>query len=135
MKPLLSFQDLWELVNNRYQEYIEQEEAILTTNRHNELKDARKKDKKALFYLYQAVKKSMFKKIIESSSSKAAWDVLTNVFKRDEKVKQIHLQKLWAKFEAIRMKESENVADYVSHILVIVNQMKQNGENSMMYEL
>ena len=128
MKALLDSQDLWELVNNGYQEHTEQEEATLTANRCNELKNVRKKDKNALFYLYQAVEESTFKKIAEISSSKVVQDVLTNIFVRDEKVKRIRLQKLRVEFEVIRMKEFKNVVDYVSCILVIVNQMKQNGE-------
>ena len=94
MKALLDYQDLWELVNNGYQEYTKQDEAALTANRRNELKDARKKDKKALSYLYQAVEESTFEKITEASSSKVAWDVLANIFKGDERVKWIHLQNL-----------------------------------------
>ena len=90
------------------------------------MKDVRKKDKKTLFYLYQAVEELTFEKIIEITSSKVAWDVFVTIFKGDERVKWIRLQKLRTKFEAIDMKESESAADYVSHTLIIVNQMKQN---------
>ncbi|XP_020092040.1 uncharacterized protein LOC109712710 [Ananas comosus] len=128
MKALLGSLDLWELVKTGYQEYTEQEEAALIIARRNDLKDLRKKDKKVLFYLYQAVDESTFEKIAEATSSKAAWDILTTVFTGDDKVKRIRLQKLRAECEAIRMKESESVADYVSRILVIANQMKRNGE-------
>ncbi|XP_020080575.1 uncharacterized protein LOC109704222 [Ananas comosus] len=128
MKALLSSLDLWELVKTGNQEYTEQEEAALIIARRNDLKDLRKKDKKALFYLYQAVDESTFEKIAEATLSKAAWDILATVFTGDDKVKRIRLQKFRAEFEAIRMKKSESVADYVSRILVIANQMKRNGE-------
>ncbi|XP_020108580.1 uncharacterized protein LOC109724243 [Ananas comosus] len=128
MKALLGSQDLWELVKIGYQEYTEQEEAAFIIARRNDLKDSRKKDKRELFYLYQAVDELTFEKIAEATSSIAAWDILATVFKGDDKVKRIRLQKLRAEFEAIRMKESESVADYVSRILVIANQMKRNGE-------
>nr|XP_010907207.2 premnaspirodiene oxygenase-like [Elaeis guineensis] len=120
-------QDLWEIVNNGCHELMTQEKASLSANQENELKDVKKKNKKILFFLYQAVEESSFQKNIEAASSKEAWDIIAIIFRGDECVRQIRLQTLRAKFEDIRM-ESESIADYVFLILVIVNQMKRNDE-------
>ena len=51
-------------------------EAAYTTEQKAALKDQRKKDKKALFLLYQGVDEGTFEKIAEATSSKKAWRLL-----------------------------------------------------------
>jgi hypothetical protein len=43
-------------------------------------------------------------------------------------VKRIRLQSLRAEFESAHMNKGENVSNYYSRLLVIVNEMKRNGE-------
>jgi hypothetical protein len=43
-------------------------------------------------------------------------------------VKRIRLQSLRAEFESVHMNKGENVSNYYSRLLVIVNEMKRNGE-------
>jgi hypothetical protein len=43
-------------------------------------------------------------------------------------VKRIHLQSFRAEFESAHMNEGENVFDYYSRLLVIMNEMKRNPE-------
>ncbi|XXG89956.1 hypothetical protein AAC387_Pa12g1836 [Persea americana] len=105
-----------------------EQEAAYTAEQKIALKDQRKKDKKALFLLYQGVDESTFEKIAEAPSSKKAWETLSTIFKGVDRVKRVRLQTLRAELEAAHMKEGESISDYFSRLLVIVNQMKINGE-------
>ncbi|KAJ0972576.1 hypothetical protein J5N97_020535 [Dioscorea zingiberensis] len=128
MKALLGSQDLWELVTDGYEEPTTEQEAAYTREQKNTLKEQRKKDKKALFFLYQGVDEATFEKISEAQSSKEAWEILITFFKGVDRVRKVRLQTLRAEFEVAHMKEGEPIADYFSRLQVIVNQLKRNGE-------
>jgi RNAse (barnase) inhibitor barstar len=81
-----------------------------------------------LYLLYQGFDDSTFEKVVEASTSKATWDTLKTIFKGVDRVKRIRLQSLRAEFESAHMNEGENVFDNYSRLLVIVNEMKRNGE-------
>jgi hypothetical protein len=124
---LFGSQDLWEIVSTGFVEPTPEQEATYTAYQKATLKDQRK-DKKALYLLYQRFDDSTFEKIAEAAMSKAAWDTLKTIFKGVDRVKRIRLQSLRAEFESAHMNEGENVSDYYSRLLVIVNEMKRNGE-------
>ena len=128
MKALFGSQDLWEIVTEGYVEPTIEQEAAYSAEQKAAFKDQGKKDKKALFLLYQGVDEANFDKIAEATSSKKAWETLSTIFKGVDWVKRVRLQTLRAEFEVTHMKEGENVSDYFSRLLVIVNQMKRNGE-------
>ncbi|XP_011628839.1 uncharacterized protein LOC105421782 [Amborella trichopoda] len=106
-----------------------QEEAALDQNQRSVLKESRRLDKKALLLMYQGIDESTFEKIFSAENSKNVWGILQNTFKGVEKVKKVRLQTLRAKFDALKMNESENISEYFSRILVVVNQLRRNGEN------
>ena len=90
MKALLGSQENWEVVEDGFDEpanTIGWSNAQLKV-----LKDARVKDKAALYILYQAVDESGFEKIASAKSSKEAWDILEKTYKRDDRVNQVRLQ-------------------------------------------
>ncbi|XP_074342644.1 uncharacterized protein LOC141680273 [Apium graveolens] len=88
----------------------------------------RSKDKMALYTLFRAVDESGFEKIAGKTTSKEAWDILENVFKGADRVKQMRLQTLRGELESMKMKESESVSDYIMRVQTVVNQLNQNGE-------
>nr|XP_019702336.1 uncharacterized protein LOC109505004 [Elaeis guineensis] len=92
MKALLGSQDIWDIVERGYEEA--REAYTLTVQQREVLRDKRKKDKKALYFIYQAVDESAFEKIAAATTSKEAWEILQNAYKGIEKVKKIHLQTL-----------------------------------------
>ena len=53
--------------------------------------DLRKKDQKALFYIHQCVDVNMFEKIIDSTTTKAAWDTLVRCYDDDASGKKVKL--------------------------------------------
>jgi len=71
---------------------------------------------------------SLFEKIVGASTIKEAWDILKKVFKGVNRVKQMHLQTLQGELEAMKMKDSEDVSSYITHIQAVSNQLKHNGK-------
>ncbi|XP_020270923.1 uncharacterized protein LOC109846108 [Asparagus officinalis] len=115
MKVLLGSQDLWELVENGYTEpeSLAVEETLTATQK-SELNEVRKRDKKALFLIFQGVDESTFEKISNALSSKEAWEILHKSYQGAERAK--------------KMKATESILDYFSRVQTITNQMKRNGE-------
>ncbi|XP_073112278.1 uncharacterized protein [Elaeis guineensis] len=122
MKALLGSQDLWDSVEEGYQEPREGE--ALT----NQQRESRKRDKKVLYFIYQSIDESAFEKIAAATTSKKAWEILQNSYKGVEKVKKVRFQTLRGEFEALQMKESEYVSNYFTRVLAVVNQLRRNGE-------
>ncbi|KAJ3701279.1 hypothetical protein LUZ61_004984 [Rhynchospora tenuis] len=92
------------------------------------LRENRKKDKTALYIIYQAVDESGFEKIASATSSHEAWNTLEKAYKGADRVKQVRLQTLRGEFEALKMKETEGVSEYMTRVQTVVNQLKRNGE-------
>ena len=126
MKVLFESQDLWNIVENGVNEPNNQTD--LTTQQITELKDNKKKDKKALFVIYQAVEETIFERISTSNTSKEAWMPSTR-HRGEDKVKAVRLQTLRCEFDGLKMKESEIVEDFYNRVIAMVNQMRLNGES------
>lgn len=69
MKALLGAQDVWDIVENGFEE---QDEASLSQGVKETLKESRKRDKKALFLIYQSVDEDTFEKISNATTAKEA---------------------------------------------------------------
>ena len=126
MKALLGSQDAWEIVEKGYTE--QENEATLSQAQKDSLRDSRKRDKKALYLIYQGLDDDAFEKISEAKNAKEAWDKLETSYKGADPVKKVRLQTLRAEFEALHMKQGEIVSDYFSRVLTVTNQLKRNGE-------
>ncbi|CAN6714513.1 unnamed protein product [Malus baccata var. baccata] len=113
MKALLGAHDVWEVVEKGYTEL--EDEATLSQPQKESLKDSRKRDKKALYLIYQALDDNGFEKLQTS-------------YKGVEQVKKVRLQVLRGEFEYLQMKGSESISDYFSRVLAVSNQLKRNGE-------
>jgi len=68
MKTLMGSQDIWVIVENRYQEYKEDEDQ--TVAQISTLRKTQVKDKSVLYILYNVVDESGFEKIANVASSK-----------------------------------------------------------------
>nr|GFC02101.1 copia-type polyprotein [Tanacetum cinerariifolium] len=71
----------------------------------------------------------MFKKVVNATTSKEAWEILQNTFKGIDKVKKVRLQTLRGEFEKLQIEEFETILDYFTRALTISNEMKRNGES------
>ncbi|TYH30800.1 hypothetical protein ES288_A01G123200v1 [Gossypium darwinii] len=77
MRALLSFQNCWDVVKEGYvQPKNAAAEATLTNKEKKVLKEARKKDKRVLFFIFQGVDESTFEKILDAKTSNEAWGIL-----------------------------------------------------------
>ena len=126
MKALLSAHDVWDNVEKVYSE--PKNEASLSQSEKDSLKDSRKKDKNALFLIYQTLDDDNFEKISDTTSAKQAWEKLQTSYKGEEKVKNVQLLTLRGEFESLHIKRSETVFDFFYRVLVVSNQLKRNGE-------
>ena len=71
MRALFVSQELWELVEDGFEEPANEVEFLLLTQEEREsLKNNKKKDAKALFFLYQVVHESLFLRIAAAKRSK-----------------------------------------------------------------
>nr|GEW58601.1 hypothetical protein [Tanacetum cinerariifolium] len=91
------------------------------------------KDKAALYLLFQSLDESRFEKVAEATTSKEAWETLEKVYKGADRVKQVRLQTLHGELEAMKMKETEGVSDYITRVQTVVNQLNQNEDMTIDY--
>lgn len=110
MNALFESEDLWNIIEDGVQEPTGNTK--LKDRLAKELKENRRKDKKALLYMYQTVKEAIFERISFAASSKNAWDMLYKAYRGDEKVKLVKLQTLRCEFDNLRMKDSEIVEEF-----------------------
>ncbi|KAI3708032.1 hypothetical protein L2E82_37034 [Cichorium intybus] len=126
MKVLFESQDLWDVVKEGYEEPEDLDE--VTDEEESDLKEIKKRDRKALFMIYQAVDEVIFERISSSATSKEAWDMLYKTYRGEDKVKVVRLQTLRCEFDGIKMRESETVEDFYNRVILLLNQLRLNGE-------
>ncbi|CAL2278753.1 unnamed protein product [Prunus armeniaca] len=95
MKTLFISQDLWDLVEDGYEEQEKTSMGKATPELQQALKENRKRDAKALFLIQQGVSKNLFPRLLSATTSKNAWEILKIEFQGSQKVISIKLQSLW----------------------------------------
>ena len=129
MKAFLGSQECIEIVDYGYDEPESREaEEALQEAQKQVLRNNRKKDNKAKTIIYQGLDEATFGIISSAEKSKDIWEALQHKYKGADRIKKIRLQSLRGEFEALQMRSSESVSDYHTRIMVIINQMRRNGE-------
>eukprot|EP00253_Pinus_taeda_P035154 PITA_35154 len=129
MKALFSSQDIWDLVENGFQEPVDASAYnALSQQEKYLLRDNRKKDSKAMFYIFQAFHESIFQRVAAATKSKQAWDTLQTTYQGMAKVKTTKLQMLRRDFETLCTKESENIDSFFTHVIGLVTQIRVHGK-------
>ncbi|XP_024976289.1 uncharacterized protein LOC112514191 [Cynara cardunculus var. scolymus] len=126
MKVLFESQELWDIINQGVDGLIELND--FTEEQEGEIRELKKKDKKTLFTIYQAVDEAIFERISTTETAKEAWDMLHRTYKGEEKVKTVRLQTLRCKFHGLKMKDSETIEDFYNKTILVLNQLRLNGE-------
>eukprot|EP00253_Pinus_taeda_P024042 PITA_24042 len=117
MKALFSSQDIWDLVKNGFQEPARVATYnALSQEKRDLLRDNRKNDANALFYIFQAVHESVFPRVAATTKSKQSCDTLQTTYQGMAKVKTTKLQMLRRYFETLCMKFPENVDSFFTHV-------------------
>ena len=129
LKAFLGSQECIEIVEYGYDEpESKQAEDSLQEAQKQLLRANRKKDNKAKTIIYQGLDEAIFEIIASAETSKEIWEALQQKYKGADRIKKIRLQSLRGEFESVQMKSSESISDYHTRIMVIVNQMRRNGE-------
>jgi len=95
MRALFASQDLWEIVEDGFEEPADENEFNrLTPAEKDLLKSNMKKYSKARVLLYLAVDQSVFPRLVAAKTSNEAWQTLKTSYQGMEKVKTAKLQLL-----------------------------------------
>ncbi|KAG6402581.1 hypothetical protein SASPL_134778 [Salvia splendens] len=124
MKTMFKSQELWDLVKNGY---TEPNPAPVVPDQ--QLRETRKKDAKALFFIQSALDDDIFPRISAANSAHEAWEILKQEYLGDQKVIKVRLQTLRRSFAELMMGEKETVQNYLSRVTEIVSQMGSYGES------
>lgn len=129
MKVMFSSQDIWDLVDNGFQEPVNAAAYnALSQQERDVLKDNMKKDSKAIFYIFQEVHEIIFPRVATTMKSKQAWDTLQTAYQGMAKFKIAKLQMLRRDFETLCIKEYDNIESFVTHVSGLVTQIRSHGE-------
>ncbi|XP_019435835.1 PREDICTED: uncharacterized protein LOC109342272 [Lupinus angustifolius] len=124
MKAIFGFQEVLEIVQKGYQEIgdgaTEAQRAMYN--------EAKKKDCKALFLIYQGVDAANYEKINGVETAKQAWEISEKSYEGADKIKKVKLQNLRREYEVLQMEETDSIADYMTKILTLSNQMRSCGK-------
>lgn len=101
-------------------------EAIEPTDAKDVVDD--KVDKRALAIIYQGVPEDILLSLAERKTSKDAWYTVKTMYLGAEKVKQAKAQMLKSEFEALNMKENEQLDDFYMRLNVVVTNIGMLGE-------
>lgn len=87
----------------------------------NAAAEQRKKENREKCWIQNSVDDSIFSKITGATTSKEAWDILKSAYEGTDKVKIVKLQTLRTQFETLRMSNSENIDQFMTRVMGIVN--------------
>lgn len=111
--------DLWDLIEDGYNP------ENLTVNR---LKEVKKRDAKAIYCIQQALSEEIATRLGKISSAKEAWRMLEHRYHGSSRIQEIKLQTLHRKFESAFMEEDEDLNEFVTSVVDLVNQIRGFGD-------
>ncbi|KAG9440556.1 hypothetical protein H6P81_020721 [Aristolochia fimbriata] len=109
MLILFASQEWLELVEEDYKE--PEKDKAQTSEDQKIQKELKKKDMKAL-----------------AKTSKEAWDNLDETYRGEITVQKVKLQFLRLQFENLKMNSTESISEYFERLMVLADQMEDNGE-------
>ncbi|XP_057449943.1 uncharacterized protein LOC130741148 [Lotus japonicus] len=129
METIFLSQDLWDVVEEKYEERPDPKTADWTDVKEKEYKENVKKNATTLRIIQQGVNKAIYPRMFGIKKAKEAWETLKTEFQGSTKVIAIKLQYLWSEFENLTMKEGEKVKEFFSKVAEKTNQIKSCGDD------
>ncbi|XP_074282965.1 uncharacterized protein LOC141607508 [Silene latifolia] len=123
MKTMFKSQEFWDLVETGYTKPDPTPDVPKAL-----LKENRKNDAKALFFIQSALDDEIFPRITGANSAHEAWETLKQEYLGDQRVLNVRLQTLRRDFAELYMGEKESVQTYLSKVTDIVGQLRSYGE-------
>ena len=105
--------------------------AIMAAAQRNKLEELKQKEGKVKSCILVSLDDSIFPKIIGAKTTKESWDILNMDYKGNDKVKTVRLQTFRTQFETLKMIESKSVDHFMTKVMGIVNQLRNNCENKL----
>ena len=121
MRPFLQEQECWDPVDHGYVEPYLADMSCMTNQQKVAQATQRNREDKTKFWLQNSVDDSIFSKIIGVVTSKRAWDILKSTYQGNDKVKIVKMQTLRTHFETLKMTKFENVNQFMTRVMRIVN--------------
>lgn len=90
--------------------------------------DLKLKDLKVKNYLFAAIDKSILKTILQKETARQLWESMRRKYQGSARVQRSQLQALRREFEVLEMMESETITEYFARVMLIANNMRNNGE-------
>ncbi|XP_057418038.1 uncharacterized protein LOC130712217 [Lotus japonicus] len=119
METIFLSQDLWDVVEEKYEELSDQKTADWTDVKEKEYKENVKKNATTLRIIQQGVNKAIYPRIFGIKKGKEAWETLKTEFQGSTKVIAIKLQYLWSEFENLTMKEeTKDLSKLTQYVLM-----------------
>ena len=82
---------------------------------------------KALNAILSGLTNTVFTKVMQCTSTKQAWDKLKIIYEGESKVKESKLQTYKGQFESLKMREEENIGEYLLRVDEVVNAIRGLG--------
>ena len=82
---------------------------------------------KPLNAILSGLTNSVFTKFMRCKTTKQAWDKLKIIYEGESKVKESKLQTYIGHFESLKMKEEENIGEYLLRVDEVVNVIRGLG--------
>nr|XP_028952653.1 uncharacterized protein LOC114822461 [Malus domestica] len=123
MKALLGAHDVWEVMEKGYIE-LEDEDTLIQAQKES-LKDSRKRDKKVLYFIYQALDDNGFEKVSSATSTK-------NGEKLDVRIMEKILRSLDPKFEhiVVTIEETKDLKEIsIEHLMGSLQAYEEKHKN------
>ncbi|XP_057540747.1 uncharacterized protein LOC130818601 [Amaranthus tricolor] len=129
MKSIFITQDIWEIIQDGYEQPKDaNEEASWDDTKKCQYKQNKRRDHYALSIIYRGLHETILPTIMTATTAKEAWSTLETKYRGSEKVILFKLQSLWGQFDSMQMTDNESIQSYTDRVSNIVNQIRSNGD-------